>query len=84
MNKKQKEETIEVFAEAFREVVIPIFEEMKEDISEMKEDISEVKATTNRIERKMNAMEERQDSHSFRIEKLEKIHPKGKHATSLS
>lgn len=60
MNKKQKEETIKVFSEAFHEVVIPALEDMEERLASKKD--------LDRIERKLDATIERMDRHGKQLE----------------
>lgn len=50
---------IEFFAKAFKEVILPVFEDMhldikvlKEDVAVLKEDMSDVKDTLGRMERR--------------------------------
>lgn len=70
MNQKQKEETIEVFAEAFHEVIVPVLEDLatkkdlgglatKADLAEVKEDIAEVKQRLNTLDDKVELINRR-------------------------
>lgn len=59
MNKKQKEETIKVFSEAFHEVVIPALEDMEERLASKKD--------LDRIERKLDATIDRMDRHGKQL-----------------
>lgn len=69
MTKKQREEFLGVFAQAFHEVVVPVLEEMKDEMTATKEDVG-------RIERKLDNITDsharKLDNHEHRIEKLEK------------
>lgn len=67
MTKKDKEEMAEFFGEAFREVVIPVLEDMNERMATMatKEDLD-------RIERKLDAGQKRMDRHSEVLERHER------------
>lgn len=64
MNKKDKVEILELFGDAFREVVLPVLEDINEKMA-TKEDID-------RLERKYDAQQERLDRHGKIIEKHEK------------
>jgi len=72
MNKKQKEETIEVFAEAFHDVVVPVLEDLKK---ELKNDINrlddKVEAINRRLIQVTDHHSEKIDNHEKRIGKLE-------------
>ncbi len=64
MTKQDESKTIEVFAKAFREVVLPVLEDMDEKMA-TKEDID-------RLERKFDVQQNRLDRHGKVIEKHEK------------
>jgi len=64
MDKKQKDETFRIFSEAFHDVVVPLFEEIKQNMV-TKEDIY-------RLERKIEKGTERMDRHGKTIEDHEK------------
>lgn len=53
MNKKQKEENLEVFVEAFHEVLVPVLETLA-----TKEDLKKLDARVNTIEEHLNTVEE--------------------------
>lgn len=63
MNKKDKDEILEMFSKAFHEVVPPLLEDMEERLAS-KEDID-------RLERKLNAQDNRSDRHGKQLENLE-------------
>ena len=68
MNKKQKEETIEVFAEAFHEVVVPVVEELKEDIKKLDDKVESINRSLIQItDHQANKL----DNNEKRIKKLE-------------
>lgn len=64
MTKKQKEEMLEVFSEAFHDVVVPVLEDMNEKMA-TKEDID-------RLERRHFAIQARMDRQGKVIEKHDK------------
>lgn len=65
MNKKQKEETIKVFAEAFHEVVAP-------EIVEIKERLTNIEGGMDTLNRKFDAQQDRMDRHGKQLENHEK------------
>lgn len=71
MDKKQKAEWHEMFAEAFQGLVVPLFKDLKKDISSIKKDVAELKETTRRIENKVEKQATRVDDHEGRIQLLE-------------
>lgn len=85
MRKKQKEELIGVFSEAFQDVVMPVLEDMHHDISQLKgdvqglkgdvqglkEDMEDVQTTLRRIETHQDHQSAKLDNHEKRITKLE-------------
>lgn len=75
MNKKQKEETVEIFAEAFREVVVPVLEEMKKDFNDLRQDVHHLDDKVEGISRRLIQVTDhhanRLDNHEKRIGKLE-------------
>lgn len=79
MNKKQREEQLKFFSQAFHEVVVPLLEDMatKGNIEEIKEAMA-TKEDIDRIERKLVKIDDRLDryggrldSHGKRISRLE-------------
>lgn len=66
MTKKQKKELLEVFSDAFHEVVPPLLDDLKEDLGER----------IDRLDRKLfnitDSHARKLDNHEHRIEKLEK------------
>ncbi len=80
MTKKQKEELLQVFSEAFHEVVPPLLDDLKEDITN---DLGE---RIDQLDRKIfNATDPhsiRLDNHKKRIDILEEIHPEGRHSAA--
>lgn len=65
MNKKQRDETVDVFAEAFREVVLPELEKIDGRLTNLEEGMDT-------LNRKFDAQQERLDRHGQRISNLEK------------
>lgn len=72
---KQRKEITSDVASFIQTSIIPQFEEIHEKL----EGLEGVSATLDRIERSMVRMEDRLDNHGQRIDKLEDIHPAGKH-----
>lgn len=56
-----EEKLTNFFVKAFKEVVLPILEDMHEDIKALK-------ATTERMERKLDRHEDRLDEHGLQLE----------------
>jgi len=82
MNKTDKDEFIKLIADSFQEVMIPALEGMEERLKEelaSKEDLLELSSKVDSLDRKFDAQQIRLDRHNTRIEKLEDIHPQGKH-----
>lgn len=78
MDKKHKEEFLEVFSEAFQDVVMPVLEDMHQDISQLKEnvnglkeDMEDVQTTLRRMETHQDHQSAKLDNHGKRIAKLE-------------
>ena len=76
MNKKQKEETIEVFAEAFHDVVVPVLEDFRNDFNKRVDNIEEklgnqIEHLDRKITNVTNHQSEKLDNHEKRIKKLE-------------
>lgn len=70
VTKKQKEELLEVFGQAFHEVVPPLLDDLKEDIT------NDLGGRIDAIDRKLfnitDSHARKLDNHEHRIEKLEK------------
>jgi prefoldin subunit 5 len=64
MNKKQKEEQIKLFAEAFHEVVVPLLENMT-----TKDDLNEA---VDKIERRIDKTDDRLDRYGKMLDNHEK------------
>lgn len=79
MEKRQKDETLDLFAEAFHEVVVPALEDIKTEIKELKTDLtSQIDRLDNKVEmytRKFVQVTDHQgdklDNHEKRIKRLE-------------
>ena len=78
MNKKQKQETVEIFAETFREVVLPELEKLDQKIEGLDTKMA-TKEDIDRIIRKLDSHDNRMDrqgklleNHEERLIKLEK------------
>ncbi len=65
MDKKQKEETTKIFAEAFHEVVVPELEKITERLIEVGEGVDT-------LNRKFDAQQDRMDRHGKQLENHEK------------
>ena len=73
MNKKQKDEQLKLFAEAFHEVVLPLLENMatKDDIRAVREEMA-TKDDIDRIELKLVNIDDRLDRHGKSLDNYEK------------
>lgn len=79
---------LKMFSKAFHEVVPPLLEDLakKKDVQVLEERLDSLEKGQDRIERTLTKVEDRldridkkSDNHDHRIEKLEKIHPQGRH-----
>lgn len=65
MNRKQKDETLEIFAQAFHEVVVPVLEDLatKKDLKEVKDGLEgrmdKVEESLNRLDDKVERIDRR-------------------------
>lgn len=71
MDKKQREEILEVFSEGFHEVVVPELEKINSRLGTIGEDIKDVKMTTDSLDRKFDAQQNRMDRQGKQLEKHE-------------
>lgn len=77
MDKKQKEEQTRFFADAFEEVVVPVLDEMKNDITGIKDematkdDIDRLEVRLTKKDDHLERHDKKLDSHGKRITKLE-------------
>jgi chromosome segregation ATPase len=90
MNKKDKEEFTKMIGDGFHEVMIPALEDMEKRLKQelaSKKDLEkvhrELSMDIDSLNRKFDAQQERLDRHDNRIEKLEDIHPRGKHPLAI-
>lgn len=70
MDKKAKKETLDLFAEAFHEVVVPELETIKE-VMATKEDIDRIGRKLVKIDDNLERYGNRLDNHEKRITKVE-------------
>lgn len=68
MDKKQKEEWFELFGQAFREVMIPVLENLEEKLTKK---IDVVDERAERIEDKLDKHTDRMDRHGKKLEDLD-------------
>jgi hypothetical protein len=71
MNKKQKEEFIELFSQSFKEVVLPSLEDMQTDINELKETTYRIEERLEKHDNHLERHDTKLDNHEKRISKLE-------------
>lgn len=76
MDAKQKEELLEVFGEAFREVVPPVLEDLKKDLGNKIDDtkhqlIDRIEKVERKLDRITDSHATKLDNHEKRIGKLE-------------
>lgn len=88
MSKKQEEHLLKMFSKAFHEVVPPLLEDLakRKDVQALEKKLDSlengqdtIEQTLTKIENHLDRIDENIDNHSYRVEKLEKIHPQGKH-----
>ncbi|OGY10709.1 MAG: hypothetical protein A3A58_01640 [Candidatus Blackburnbacteria bacterium RIFCSPLOWO2_01_FULL_41_27] len=65
MDKKQREEWFEMFGQAFREVMIPVLQDLKEELT------NKIEEETERIEDKLDKHTDRMDRHGKKLEDLD-------------
>lgn len=65
MNKKQKQQFCDLFAESFHDVVLPTLEDMDENIHAVRDDLV-------RIDRTLVRIEDRLDRHGSELDRHEK------------
>lgn len=82
LTKKDKKGMVALIADAINDVVVPALENMETRLAS-KEDIRDLASKIDSLDRKFDSQQERQDRHNDRIEKLEKIHPQGKHLATI-
>lgn len=72
MNQKQKEETIEIFAEAFHEVVVPVLEDLatKKDLKMVGDRLGRVEGSLDGVEERLGGVEERLDTLDNKVEMI--------------
>lgn len=74
MMKQEEQKWTKFFAKAFKEVMLPALDDLKEEMDKRLLKIEEnmaTKADIDRLERKFNAGQDRLDMHDKRITKLE-------------
>ena len=82
---KDKKEFIGLITEAFQEIMIPALDDMEYRIMQrLGENVQTLSSKIDSLERKFDAQQERSDKHNERIERLEKIHPQGKHSPAIA
>lgn len=73
MNIQDKKEMRLAIGEVFEEVILPVIQDVRDDVSELKTDMKSVENRLDRIERKQDAEIERHDNLSQVVEKHDKI-----------
>ncbi len=77
MANKSEDQQAEFFAKSFREVVIPVLEDMEErlaskkDLEVINKSLTGVEGTLDSLDRKFDAQQERLDRHDKRISHVE-------------
>lgn len=68
MVKKEEQKLAKFFGNAFREVALPEFEKLHQEIKEVKENVSLVQETVEKVERKFVKIDDRLDRHGKTID----------------
>lgn len=78
MDQKQKEEWLDLFAEAFTGIILPRLEPLENDVAELKKDVSELKKDVSELKKDLKEVKEivehtggQVDKHEDRIVRLE-------------
>lgn len=82
MGKKQEENLLKVFSKAFHEVVPPLLEPINGRLDSLENGQDRIERTLIRIEDHLDRDGQQLDKHETKLERLEKIHPGGKHTLS--
>lgn len=79
MDKKQEGRLLKMFSKAFHEVVPPLLEPINNRLDSIENGQDRIERTLTKIEDRLDRSGQHLDKHEAKIERLEKIHPQGKH-----
>ncbi|OGE31808.1 hypothetical protein A2631_01605 [Candidatus Daviesbacteria bacterium RIFCSPHIGHO2_01_FULL_44_29] len=72
MDEKTKEDFIKLFNQGFEEMVLPQFEEIREDMASMRKEMA-TQTDINRLERKIDHLLDKSGDHENRLKRIETL-----------